>query len=94
MLGSKPSETPMEPNLKLSPDDGEPYPDPGRYRRMVGKLNYLTVTRPDIPFAVGVVNKFLSSPRVAHWDAVTRILLYIKAAPGRGILYQNHDGNN
>jgi hypothetical protein len=54
---------------------------------LVGKLNYLTVTRPDISFAVSVVSQFLNSPCEGHWDAVIRILKYIKGAPGKGLLY-------
>ncbi|RVW82042.1 Retrovirus-related Pol polyprotein from transposon RE2 [Vitis vinifera] len=65
---------------------GEPLRDPGRYRRLVGKLNYLTITRPDISFPVSVVSQFLQSPRDNHWDAVIRILRYIKGTPGQGNL--------
>ncbi|RVW62553.1 Retrovirus-related Pol polyprotein from transposon RE2 [Vitis vinifera] len=54
----------------LSPKEGEPLGDPGRYRRLVGKLNYLTITRPDISFPVSVVSQFLQSPCDSHWDAV------------------------
>ncbi|RVW57166.1 Retrovirus-related Pol polyprotein from transposon TNT 1-94 [Vitis vinifera] len=50
MLDCKPIDTPMDPNVKLVPGQGEPLGDPGRYRRLVGKLNYLTITRPDISF--------------------------------------------
>ncbi|RVW47609.1 Copia protein [Vitis vinifera] len=63
--------------------------DPGRYRRLVGKLNYLTITRPDISFPVSVVSQFLQSPYDSHWDAVIRILRYIKSTPGQGVLYEN-----
>ena len=45
MLECKPVDTPMDPNVKLVPGQGEPLRDPGRYRRLVGKLNYLTITR-------------------------------------------------
>ena len=45
-----------DPNKKLMADQGEPYSDPERYRRLVGKLIYLTITRPDISFAVSVVS--------------------------------------
>ncbi|RVW36296.1 Retrovirus-related Pol polyprotein from transposon RE2 [Vitis vinifera] len=62
---------------------------PGRYRRLVGKLNYLTITRPDISFPVSVVSQFLQSPCDSHWDAVIRILRYIKSTPGQGVLYEN-----
>ncbi|RVX18320.1 Serine/threonine-protein kinase ATM [Vitis vinifera] len=50
MLECKPVNTPMDPNVKLVPGHGEPLRDPGRYRRLVGKLNYLTITWPDISF--------------------------------------------
>ncbi|RVW34023.1 Retrovirus-related Pol polyprotein from transposon TNT 1-94 [Vitis vinifera] len=85
----KPVDTPMDPNVKLVPGQGEPLGDPGRYRRLVGKLNYLTITRPDISFPVSVVSQFLQSPCDSHWDAVIRILRYIKSTPGQGVLYEN-----
>ncbi|RVW36762.1 Retrovirus-related Pol polyprotein from transposon RE1 [Vitis vinifera] len=88
MLDCKPVDTPMDPNVKLVPGQGEPLGDPGRYRRLVGKLNYLTITRPDISFPVSVVSQFLQSPCDSHWDAVIRILRYIKSTPGQGVLYR------
>ncbi|RVX18665.1 Retrovirus-related Pol polyprotein from transposon TNT 1-94 [Vitis vinifera] len=89
MLDCKPVDTPMDPNVKLVPGQGEPLGDPGRYRRLVGKLNYLTITRPDISFPVSVVSQFLQSPYDSHWDVVIRILRYIKSTPGQGVLYEN-----
>ena len=89
MLDCKPVDTPMDPNVKLVPGQGESLRDPGRYRRLVGKLNYLTITRPDISFPVSVVSQFLQSPCDSHWDAVIRILRYIKSTPGQGVLYEN-----
>ncbi|RVX18159.1 Retrovirus-related Pol polyprotein from transposon TNT 1-94 [Vitis vinifera] len=89
MLDCKPVDTPMDPNVKLVPGQGEPLGDPGRYRRLVGKLNYLTITRPDISFPVIVVSQFLQSPCDSHWDAVIRILRYIKSTPGQGVLYES-----
>lgn len=52
----KPIDTPMHPNVKLLLDQGEPYPDPGRDRRLVEKLNYLTLTRLEISFLVSVIS--------------------------------------
>ncbi|RVW71183.1 Retrovirus-related Pol polyprotein from transposon RE1 [Vitis vinifera] len=63
MLDCKPVDTPMDPNVKLVPGQGEPLEDPGRYRRL--------------------------SPCDSHWDAVIRILRYIKSTPGQGVLYEN-----
>ena len=89
MLDCKPADSPMDPNLKLLPNQGETYSNPERYRRLVGKLIYLTITRPDISFAVGVVSQFMQSPHNDHWDAVIRILRYIKRTPGQGLLYED-----
>jgi len=79
----------MDPNGLLLPEQGELYSDPGRYRRLVGKLKYLTITRPDITFAVSIVSEFLISPCDSHWDIVIRILRYIKKALGKGLLYED-----
>ncbi|GAV85636.1 LOW QUALITY PROTEIN: hypothetical protein CFOL_v3_29071, partial [Cephalotus follicularis] len=57
------------------------------YRRLVGKLNYLTITRPDISFAISVVSQFKSAPRTLHWQAILQIIRYLKRAPGQGHLH-------
>lgn len=88
-LGSKPCSAPMTPNMRLT-GDGELMEDPKKFRRLVGKLNYLTVTRPDIAYSISVVSQFMSSPTVHHWAALEQILCYLKGAPRRGILYANH----
>ena len=89
MLDSKPVDTPMDPNVKLVPGQGEPLRDPRRYRRLVGRLNYLTITRLDISFPVSVVSQFLQSLCDSHWDSVIRILCYIKGTPSQRVLYEN-----
>ena len=66
MLDYKLVDTPMDPNVRLVLGQGEPLQDPRRYRRLVGKLNYLTITRSDISFPLSVVNQFLQSPCDGH----------------------------
>ena len=56
MLDCKPVDSPIDPNVKLVPSQGELLRDPRRYRRLVGKLNNLTITRSDISFLVSVVS--------------------------------------
>ena len=73
LLDCKPIDTPMDPNVKLVPGQGEPLCDPGRYRQLVGKLNYLTITQPDISFPVSV-SQFLQSSCDSHWDVVMRMM--------------------
>jgi len=80
---------PMDHIVKFLPDQGEPYPNPGRYWRLVGKLNNLTLTGPDISFPFSIVSQFLNSPCVSHWNAVVRILKYIKKAPEKGLVFTN-----
>ncbi|RDX62553.1 hypothetical protein CR513_59101, partial [Mucuna pruriens] len=87
MSNCMPIDNPMDPNMKLMVKYGEPYSDRERYRRLVGKLIYLTITRPDISFAVGVVSQFMQAPCVDHWAAVLCILRYIKKTPGQGLVY-------
>ena len=66
MLDCKPVDTPMDPNVKLVQGQGEPLHDPRRYRRLVGKLHYLTITQPNISFPMSVVSQFLQSPCDSH----------------------------
>ncbi|KOM28000.1 hypothetical protein LR48_Vigan477s002700 [Vigna angularis] len=89
LTNCKPIDSPMDPNQKLMRDQGELFSDPERYRRLVGKLIYLTITRPDLSYPVGVVSQFMQNPHVDHWNAVLRILRYIKGSPGQGLLYEN-----
>ena len=88
-LGAKPCSTPMTSNVQII-KEGDIFEDPKRYTRLVGKLNYLKVTRPDIAYSVSVLSQYMSSPTVSHWVAVEHILCYLKEAPGRGMLYKKH----
>ena len=82
----------MIPGIHLT-RKGEIFENPERYRRLAGKLNYLTVTRPDIAHLVSVVSQYMSAPKVNHRVAVEQILCYLKGALKRGILYSNHGHN-
>ena len=79
-LAAKPCQSPMTQNLYLI-RKGELFEDLERYRRLVGKLNYLTVTRSDIAYSLSVVSQYMASPTVDHWAAVEQILCYLKGAP-------------
>ena len=86
MIDCRPVESPMNPNQKLTIEEGKLFSDPERYRRLVGKLIYLTITRPDLSFAVGIVSQFMQTPCLGHWNAIIRILRYLKKALGQGLL--------
>jgi hypothetical protein len=87
LLAAKPSKFPMETNLKLSRHSGDLLADPASYRRLVGRLLYLTITRSDISYSVQILSQFMDTPRQPHMDAATRILRYLKSSLGQGLFY-------
>lgn len=86
MVGCKPCLTPIEANHKLKEDDSERLIDAGRYQRLVGRLIYLSLTRPDITYAVGVISQFMHAPTQNHLEAVYRVLQYLKGCPRKGVI--------
>jgi hypothetical protein len=86
LTDNKAVDTPLELNVKLRSTDGELVSDPTLYRQLVGGLIYLTITRPDISYAVHVVSQFMTSPRTVHFAAVLRILRYMRGTMHQGLL--------
>jgi hypothetical protein len=68
--------------------------DMGRYQRLVGKLIYLTHTRFDITYIIGIVSQFIHAPNEEHKDAIYMILRYLEGAPNKGLLYSKNDVSN
>jgi len=81
LLGGKPAATPLEENHKLALASGNLFKGSTQYRRLVGRLIYLTVTRPDLSYAVHVLSQFMQAPRVEHFQAACCVLRYIKGSP-------------
>ena len=87
MLGCRPADTPMEQNGKLSDEEESPPVNKGQYQRLVGKLIFLSHTRPNIAFLVSVVSQFMHAPIEEHLNAVHRILQYLKMTLGNGLFF-------
>lgn len=78
---------PMDPNIKLNDTDGTPLYDISQYRRIIGRLMYLTISRPDITYAINRLSQFMADPRTPHLQAIHQIVQYLKATPSQGILF-------
>ena len=88
MLECKPISTPMEPNAKMCEHEGKDLKDATMYRQLVGSLLYLTLTRPDISYAVGVMSRYMQNPKKPHLEVVRRILRHVKSTIDYGLLYK------
>ncbi|KAL5543044.1 hypothetical protein UlMin_010754 [Ulmus minor] len=77
----------MEVNAKLTQEDGDDLEDAIVYRRLIGKLLYLTLTKPNISYSINRLSQFLVQPKTSHIHAAKRVLQYLKGSPGHGIFY-------
>ena len=87
MDSAKHLKTPMGTNEKLSKDDNGVPVDPTLYRSMIGSLLYLTASRPDIAFSVGVCARYQANPKESHVGAVKRIIRYVNGTADYGIWF-------
>ncbi|GKB63850.1 multidrug resistance-associated protein 3 [Tanacetum coccineum] len=97
LLGCKPVSTPMEPNsvLPYIPTKDDPFLDNIiGYQKLLGKLIYLTHTRPDIAYYVNCLAQYMHSPLKSHLSCALNVLRYLKCARGKGIGYKLPNGKD
>ena len=87
LTDSKTVDTPVELNAHLTPTRGKPLSNPSLYRCLVDSLVYLTITRPNISYAVHQVSEYLSAPQSTHYATVLHILQYLKVTFFHGLFY-------
>lgn len=94
-MGAKPAKSPLEKNKKINIVDYDKHvrtkgdkelQDVGGYYKLIGKLIYLTITRPVIYFAVQVLSQFMQHLKHSHLYIVMSVIKYVKNSLGRGIL--------
>ncbi|KAJ9565985.1 hypothetical protein OSB04_001951 [Centaurea solstitialis] len=88
MQDCNPTQCPIEPGLKLTKAADEPEVEATHYRKLVGCLRYLVHTRPDLAYSVGVVSRYMQSPRESHARAIKQILRYLRGTTSFGIKYE------
>lgn len=91
MTDAKSVATPMQSTPKLSLRSGTSLENPSEYRMVVGSLQYLAFTRPDISYAVNRLSQFMHNPTDEHWKAAKRILRYLVGTSTNGILLQQNN---
>ncbi|XP_019054703.1 PREDICTED: uncharacterized protein LOC109115298 [Nelumbo nucifera] len=87
LAASKPLTMLMAPTSRLSKFQGDPLLNPTQYRNIVGAMQYATLTRPDVAFAVNKACQFLQNPTNGHWTIVKRILRYLKVTIEHGLFF-------
>ncbi|KAL0554269.1 hypothetical protein IC582_008186 [Cucumis melo] len=91
MLGCRPTNTPIEFNYRLGNSDDQVPVDKEQYQRLVGKLIYLSHTRPDISFVMSAISQFMQTPYEEQMEAVKRILRSLKTTLGKGLMFRKTD---
>ncbi|CAM8951474.1 unnamed protein product [Rhodiola kirilowii] len=87
MLECKPAKTPLPIKHQLSLSTAAVIDEPMLYRKLVGKLIYLTITRPDLSHSVHILSQYMQAPTLDHMKAANRLLRYIKKAPAQGLFF-------
>jgi len=90
MDGAKDVTTPLSTSVSLKLNDGSAVVNPTEYRKVIGALQYLSLTRPDISFAVNKLSQFMHCPSTIHWTATKRLLRYLKNTIFHGISIQKN----
>ncbi|KAK2980917.1 hypothetical protein RJ640_001701 [Escallonia rubra] len=93
MKDCNPVAIPAETGVELRVDSNRKSVNPTLYKSMVGSLRYLTFTRPDITYAVGLVSRYMERPKQDHFNAAKRILRYVKGTVDHGLFY-THSQNS
>ena len=85
MAEAQPISSPMASSCKLTKTGSDLFSDPTLYRSVVGALQYLTITRPEINYSMNKVCQFMANPLDSHWISAKRILRYLKGTVSQGL---------
>ncbi|KAL4018675.1 hypothetical protein IC575_022291 [Cucumis melo] len=86
LLGAKPTSVLMDPTTKLNASNKDILYDATPYKRLIGRLLYLTISRLDITFSIHKQSQFMAKPTINHMNATNHLIKYLKGSPGKGIM--------
>ncbi|CAL1362597.1 unnamed protein product [Linum trigynum] len=92
MTDAKSVDTPLAASTSLTLDDGTPPTDATRFRQVIGALQYLVYTRPDIAYSVNKLSQYMHSPKSSHWQCVKRLLRYVSGTLTHGLSIRRSPG--
>ena len=90
LLRGKVNDTPTKTNHQSMFKEDDPKIEMESYQRLIGKLLYLSHTRPNISYSVNVLTQFMHNPRRSHYQATLRVLRYLKGTVGLGLIFQEN----
>jgi len=88
MMTCRPAGTPLEKGKKVEENGDDAPMEKERYQRLVEKLIYLSLTRPDIAYLITVTSQHMHSPTQRHMRNVHHVLRYLKETPGKGLMFK------
>lgn len=91
LQNSKLSKTPMCIGQKLTKEAGGPFEDGTLHRSLIGGLQYVTITRPDISYAVSKLSQYVNNPSKPHWKTCKKILRYLRGTQFQGLILKPGD---
>lgn len=90
MLTAKPVSTPLPSNFIITKTAGTLLKDPKEFRMVVGSLQYLLITRPEMAFAVNKLSQYMQSPTTEHWSIAKRLLRYLRGTTDYGVQFHKN----
>ena len=87
-MACKPASTLINPNYKLKEAKKDVAIDREMCQHLVGRLIFLSHTRPNIAYATSVISQFMHGPKKVHLQVANRVLQYLKGSPRKGILFK------
>ena len=85
--------TPLEARVKFTNIEESDIVDVTTYKSLIGSLRYLTHTRPDLLYSIGILSRYMEKPSQEHLNAVKRVIRYVKGTTDYGLLYKKGESN-